>query len=140
MPSELQLRADTPFGQRQPRLLEPGDLGFEQLAELREELGSSGKPPLVIDAADFLRAPEPYLRALCELIGVDFTDRMLHWPPGPRDSDGVWAPHWYESVWKSTDFAPYAPREVSLSGLSADVAEECRPVYEQLYAVRLRLS
>ncbi len=116
------------------------DLGFEQLAELHQELGGAGGAPMVIDAADFLRAPEPYLRALCDLIGVDFTDRMLHWPAGPRDSDGVWAPHWYESVWKSTGFAPYTPREVQLTGLAADVAEECRPVYERLYAVRLRLS
>ena len=116
------------------------DLGFEQLAQLHEELGAAGDAPMVIDAADFLRAPEAYLRALCELIGVDFTDRMLHWPAGPRDSDGVWAPYWYESVWKSTGFAPYHPREVALTGLAADVAEECRPVYERLYAVRLRLS
>ena len=115
------------------------DLGFEQLVELYDELGATGEAPMVIDASDFLRAPEPHLRALCELIGVDFTDRMLEWPPGPRDSDGVWAPYWYKTVWESTGFAPWTPREVHLSGLAAEVAEECRSPYERLYAVRLRV-
>jgi hypothetical protein len=41
-----------------------------------------------------LRNPEGYLRALCEWLGIPFSDRMLHWPKGPRDSDGIWAPHW----------------------------------------------
>lgn len=116
------------------------DLGFEQLVELHDELAAAtGSAPLVVDAADFLRAPEAYLRAMCDLIGVEFTDRMLHWPPGPRDSDGVWAPYWYQHVWESTGFAPYQPREVTLSGNAREVASECRPAYQRLYDVRLRL-
>ena len=34
---------------------------------------------------------------------------MLAWPAGPRDTDGVWAPHWYAGVEASTGFAPYSP-------------------------------
>ena len=30
---------------------------------------------------------------------------MTRWPAGPRDSDGVWASHWYGSVHQSTGFA-----------------------------------
>ena len=45
-----------------------------------------------------------------QALGVPFDDRMLAWPAGPRDSDGVWAPHWYDSVWASTGFAPVPPR------------------------------
>jgi len=41
---------------------------------------------------------------------------MLSWPKGPRDTDGVWAPHWYAAVEASTGFAPYRPREVHLAG------------------------
>jgi len=43
----------------------------------------------VIDSADFLRSPESYLRWLCDYAGVPFTDAMLSWPAGPRESDGV---------------------------------------------------
>ena len=98
-----------------------------------------GEPPPVIDAADFLRDPEAHLRWLCDWLGIPFTDRMLAWPAGPRDSDGVWAPHWYDAVWASTGFAPYRPREVDLSPHDAAVAEACRPAYERLRALRLVL-
>ena len=69
----------------------------------------------MIDAGDFLRDPEAHLRWLCDWLGIPFTDRMLSWPAGPRDSDGVWAPYWYDAVWRSTGFEPWRPREVSLS-------------------------
>ena len=65
---------------------------------------------------------------------------MLGWPAGRRDSDGVWAPHWYEAVWKSTGFDPARPRAaIVLEGDAADVAQACRPAYEKLHAARLRL-
>ena len=63
----------------------------------------------MIDAADFLRDPEAHLRWLCDWLGIAFTDRMLHWPEGLRDSDGVWAPHWYDAVARSTGFEPWRP-------------------------------
>jgi hypothetical protein len=63
---------------------------------------------------------------------------MLSWPPGPRDSDGVWAPHWYAAVEASTGFEPWRPRDTTLSDHDAAVAEACRPTYEALYARRLR--
>jgi hypothetical protein len=65
---------------------------------------------------------------------------MLSWPAGPRDSDGVWAPHWYAAVWASTGFEPWHAREVLLEGEPARVAEACRPAYEKLHAHRLRVA
>jgi hypothetical protein len=112
------------------------DIGVVQQATLYDELG--GDVP-VIDAADFLRDPESHLRWLCDHVGVAFTDRMLHWPAGPRDSDGVWAPYWYDAVLASTGFEPYRPRAVELDGAALDVAERARPSYERLHADRLRL-
>jgi len=112
------------------------DIGVVQLTVLYDELGS-GVP--VIDAADFLRDPEGYLRWLCAHIGVPFTDRMLHWPAGPRDSDGVWAPYWYDAVRASTGFEPYRSRSVDLAGTARDVALRSRPYYERLYDNRLLL-
>ena len=47
------------------------------------------------------------LEALCDALGVRFDPAMLSWPAGPRPTDGVWAPHWYDGVWKSTGFGPY---------------------------------
>ena len=112
------------------------DIGLVQQSELYDQLG--GDVP-VIDAADFLRAPEAYLRWLCDHVGVEFTDRMLHWPPGPRESDGVWAQYWYDAVLASTGFEPYRPRTVALTGAAAEAAERSRPHFDRLYAARLRL-
>ena len=112
------------------------DIGLRQQIRLYDEIAATGAAPLVIDAADFLSRPEAYLRALCEHFGLGFTEKMLSWPPGPRDTDGVWGPHWYDAVWRSTGFAPYRPRDAQLTGAAADVAAECLPLYERLHAVR----
>lgn len=108
------------------------DIGLPQQLALYEELCRAGNPPPVIDAGDFLRAPEAHLRGLCQWLGIAFTERMLHWPKGPRDSDGIWAPHWYAQVWQSDGFEPPAEKNVQLAGQAAAVAEQCRPHYERL--------
>jgi hypothetical protein len=114
------------------------DIGLPQQWRLFEYLRErTGETPPVIDAGDFLRAPEAHLRALCAWLGLPFTPRMLTWPPGPRASDGIWAPYWYEAVWASTGFEPWRAREVALSGEYAAVAEACRPVYAALRAYRI---
>jgi hypothetical protein len=112
------------------------DLGLPQQIELYGELVAAGTPPPVIDARDFLLDPESHLRAMCDHVGVDFTARMLAWPPGPRDSDGVWGRYWYDAVWRSTGFTEYRPRTPQLDGPHGAVARECLPMYERLYATR----
>jgi len=112
------------------------DIGLVQQAELYDQL--DGTPP-VIDAADFLRDPQGYLRWLCRYIEVEFTDAMLHWPAGPRASDGVWAPYWYGAVQASTGFEPYRPRTVELDGAALAAAERSRPDYQRLHAARVVL-
>ena len=118
---------------------EPDDIGIPQQGWLLELWDGHGVEVPIIDAGEFLRAPEAHLRWLCDWLGIPFTDRMLSWPAGPRDSDGVWAPHWYAAVWKSTGFEPWRPREITLSDHDAAVAEACRPVYAALYERRVRV-
>jgi hypothetical protein len=111
------------------------DLGLRQQAWLFEEFGGP-----VLDAADLLAAPEAGLRALCAALGVPFTTAMLSWPPGPRGSDGVWAPYWYDSVWRSTGFRPPAPPAPAAPGLDPalePLLARCLPFYERLWKFRL---
>ncbi len=112
------------------------DIGLVQQSELYDLLGDDVP---VIDSADFLRDPEGYLRWLCSFAGVEFTPAMLEWPAGPRDSDGIWAPYWYDAVLASTGFAPYRPRQTALNGAALEAAERSRPHYERLHAVRVVL-
>lgn len=112
------------------------DIGLAQQVELYEQF--SGALP-VIDAGDFLRRPKAYLRWLCNHVGVDFSEKMLSWPAGPRPSDGSWAPYWYRSVLRSTGFEPYRPRAARLSGAPAELTRQLRPLYERLYGARITL-
>ncbi|MBS0194730.1 MAG: HAD family hydrolase [Proteobacteria bacterium] len=119
----------------------PEDIGLPQQVELFDELAAAGTAPPIIDAQDFLRAPEAHLRALCAWLGIDFRAGMLHWPAGPRASDGVWAPHWYTKVWRSTGFdPPHAIESTPLTPQGEAVVAVCRPMFEQLHAQRLRVG
>lgn len=114
------------------------DIGVLQQMEIFEDVQRlQGSTPPVIEAGEFLKAPERQLRALCERLGVDFTPRMLSWPPGPRTSDGVWAPHWYEAVLRSTGFEPYRERDRRVSPEFRAIIDEVMPAYETLFALRL---
>jgi hypothetical protein len=108
------------------------DLGLWQQAEIFDRFGGP-----VIDSHDLLDHPEAVLRALCAALGVPFSAHMLHWPAGPRDTDGVWAPYWYESVWRSTGFGRYRPPDQALPAALAALAEQCQPYYDRLHAHRL---
>jgi hypothetical protein len=115
------------------------DLGFVQQEEIFDHLLEvSGRPPIVISSRDVLVDPEGTLRALCAALDVPFSDAMLRWPPGPRDSDGVWARHWYASVESSSGFAPYAPREPDYPPRYQPIIDVAMPIYERLHDHRLR--
>jgi Sulfotransferase domain len=115
------------------------DIGVNQQLEIfRHVRAATGAIPLVLDAGEFLRAPEGQLRALCERLGVSFTPAMLKWPAGARASDGVWAPYWYDSVYKSTGFEPAVEAAVDLPARYHDIAAQVMPAFEELYSVRLR--
>ena len=72
------------------------------------------------------------LQALCQRLEIDFCEDMLNWPSGPRDSDGIWSEHWYDSVWESTRFAPYVEKPVQLSERLKPIAERCYPHFQKL--------
>ncbi|CAN5877474.1 branched chain amino acid aminotransferase [soil metagenome] len=114
------------------------DTGLTQQAEILEAVTALGQRPLVLDAGDVLAAPEPMLRALCQRLGVGFSDRMLSWPAGPRDTDGVWARWWYDAVIASTGFGQDGPPARPLPGRLEPLLAACRPYYERLHRLRLR--
>lgn len=114
------------------------DIGVPQQSALYDDVSKlTGTTPPVIDADAFLKQPEAHLRALCDALGIPFTPRMLKWPAGPRDSDGVWAPYWYDAVLKSTGFEPWRERDHTVSSGHRTLIDECMPHYEALLTRRL---
>jgi hypothetical protein len=114
--------------------------GLPQQVEIFDHvIRTKGRVPPVVDTADLLEAPEPMLRALCAALDVEFSPRMLSWPPGPRATDGIWARHWYERVEQSTGFEQPAEEDrTALTGRLAEIEQQCRPLYEKLREHRLR--
>ena len=128
------------YVQRRPDVsVEPEELGYPQQMEIYERVtADTGTPPPVLDAMDVLEDPRRMLGLLCDAVGVPFSEAMLSWPPGRRDSDGVWAPHWYAAVERSTGFAPYRAPTEPLDPCWRPLADACMPAYRRLHEVRLR--
>ena len=108
------------------------DLGFEQQARIFRRFGGP-----VVDAADLLRDPAGVLSRLCTALRIDYQPAMLTWPAGPRDTDGVWAPHWYGSVEASTGFAPSRRVQTQLPARLQPLVEAAEPYYRELAADRI---
>lgn len=122
------------YAEKRPNLT-PTDLGFEQQVELfnlvRKEQGII---PVVLDSELFLESPRLQLQTLCSKLGVPFQVEMLNWSAGARESDGIWAKHWYHNVEKSTGFAKNVTKPRTLSPDQQAISDQCRPYYETLKA------
>jgi hypothetical protein len=114
------------------------DFGLERQAEFFErEAQRLGRAPPVIDANDVLENPGGILSKLCGALGISWDPAMLHWAPGRRDTDGVWAAHWYNAVERSTGFGPPETGKVQLPAEAQRLAERCRRYYDRLAVHRL---
>jgi len=115
------------------------DTGFPDQWRLFERVRAlTGATPPVIDAKDIGTNAEGILRALCDALAVPFDRAMLSWPPGPRDTDGVWGRYWYERVNTSTGFRPWTARSASLPDRVRPLLEELTDLYEALHRHRLQ--
>ena len=114
------------------------DIGFVQQAELFDQVAQwQGRAPLVIDSADIRANPGAKLQDLCAALGIAFTDRMLHWPAGPKSFDGVWSPHWYNAVHASTGFGDPEGPVPPLPAPFARLSDQAMPHYQRLAQYKL---
>jgi hypothetical protein len=77
------------------------------------------------------------LTKLCKQLHIPFYDAMLTWPSGSRDSDGIWATHWYASVEASTGFAPWKPKDQQVPEAFESLCQQCIELYEQLATYKM---
>ena len=115
------------------------DLGLPQQQRLFETVRQrTGMVPAVLDADDVLADPKAMLRALCRITGIAFDDAMLSWPAGRRDSDGLWAAHWYGAVEQSTHFMTPSEAARAVPDHLVDLLAAAEPYYQALRPYRLR--
>lgn len=117
------------------------DIGFTQQMELVDLLvNETGQTPLIVDSADIRDAPNAMLSAICEQVGIAFYAEMLTWPKGGNSKDGVWAPHWYSSVWNSTGFAGPENTLPSVTPDMQDVYQSAKHIYDRMSEMKLKLQ
>lgn len=109
------------------------DLGFSQQLRLFEEVRRrTGKTPPVFDCDDILADPGGSLAKLCDATGIAFDPAMLSWPPGRRDSDGLWGEHWYGAVEASSGFAPPPDKEPEVPAELGAIVAAAQPIYDEM--------
>jgi len=108
------------------------DIGFRQQAELFDLACAFGQRPIVLDSTEIRADPERSLTQFCRALGIAFEEAMLSWPVGGNAADGVWAPHWYGAVHRSTGFSGAEGPLPDLSGEYAALAQEAMPFYTRL--------
>lgn len=109
------------------------DIGIKRGYELYQYLMNNGKKCLVLDSGEVLKNPEKVLISLCEGLEIPFKKEMLHWKPGPRLEDGVWAKYWYKNVHQSSGFQKNITKEVDLPERLIPLYEDTLPYYYKLY-------
>ncbi len=119
------------------------DIGIQRQFELYEAISKlTGQDIPVVDSVSVLNDPQRIIPAMCEALvvecGNETLNAMLNWPTGRRDSDGVWASHWYHSVEKSTGFGTSKATELNLNASQKAVVDEVMPFYEKMKAKALR--
>jgi hypothetical protein len=113
------------------------ETGLPQQLELFEYLQNAEQTPIILDSKDILQNPRGMLTTLCKHLGIPFYEEMLSWPAGKRDSDGIWAPHWYASVEASIGFMPWKPKDEQVPAELETLCLECEEIYLQLAASKM---
>ena len=112
------------------------DIGIEYEWKLFDELNDSKS--IVLDSGLLLENPESVLKQVCERAGIAFQKEMLTWQVGPKPYDGIWAPHWYANVHKSTGFEKQPTSERVLPDHLKPLAEEADVYYKKLLTHAIR--
>ena len=106
------------------------DVGFEKLYQIFKLLNS--KKPIVINSDYLLENPEKYLKILCKKLNLNFDEKMLNWPKGFRDTDGIWSKVWYQDVISTTTFNKNSNKEYKVPKNFENIYKECQEIYEEI--------
>ena len=110
------------------------DIGFQQQYDIYKYVQENiNDKPIIIDASKLRNDPKRVLSKFCEIVGLEWDEKMLSWSTGLKDYDGVWAKHWYPSVLNSTSFKPESKKQINLSDNEKTIVDRAMPIYEELY-------
>ena len=114
-------------------------IGFIQLKRIFDYVVKNiDSDPIVIDANDILKNPLLALDHLCNVLKISYTDKMLSWEKGYRETDGVWASHWYNNVVNTNKFISFKKNENSIPKEYLNIYRKSMDIYNQIYEHRIK--
>ena len=113
-------------------LNDSSDIGFTNQKKIFKLIKKINKNPIVINAYDLSNNPKKVLKILCKKLKISFSNKMLNWPIGQRDSDGIWEKIWYKNVQLSTNFQKFKKEKIDIPIKYQDIYAECVEIFEEL--------
>jgi len=80
------------------------ELGYLQQLSILQFLQKENESFYIIDSDDLLNNPKKELSSWCNYLKIPFDQKMLSWPKGPHENDGIWGKHWYQNINNSKTF------------------------------------
>ena len=80
------------------------ELGYLQQLSILQFLQKENESFYIIDSDDLLNNPKKELSSWCNYLKIPFDQKMLSWPKGPHENDGIWGKHWYHNINDSETF------------------------------------
>jgi hypothetical protein len=71
------------------------------------------------------------------MLDIEFMPEMLVWPAGRRETDGIWAKHWYAKVEQTTSFGSYRAKDEPVPTSLHPLLAECEKIYAELRQYRI---
>ena len=114
------------------------DIGFPMQRKLFNLIKDRGENPIVVNADDLSTSPRDLLIKLCSKLKIKFSEKMLTWNKGKRDSDGIWEKVWYKNVQSSTNFEKLKKNDQVIPKVHENIYKECLDVYNELNLYKIK--
>ena len=114
------------------------DIGFPMQAKLFNLVKDGGKNPIIINADDLSANPRNVLFNLCTELKIKFSEKMLMWTKGKRDSDGIWGKVWYQNVQSSRKFEKLTKNNQTIPKIYNNIYMECLDIYNELNLFKMK--
>jgi len=114
------------------------DIGFPMQRKLFNLIKDRGENPIVVNSDDLSTSPRDVLIKLCSKLKIKFSEKMLTWNKGKRDSDGIWEKVWYKNVQSSTNFEKLKKNDQVIPKVHENIYKECLDVYNELNLYKIK--
>ena len=113
-------------------LTNANDIGYPMQIKLFNILKDKGVIPIVINVDNLSSHPKKVLTLLCKKLNIPFTNKMLKWPKGKRDTDGIWEEIWYHNVKSSTNFKKLKKSKERVPKKYKEIYNQCLDIFNEL--------